>query len=100
MTPHLLNILITQKADADEASIYQYIERRFGTIYAHKFRSKLIALFSKLAQMPTAGRAAKNDRSIRVFIFNRQNKVVYKATETEIIIIRILHAKAKMSGNY
>lgn len=48
---------------------FTYIERTFGKPYADKFRSTLIALFHKLAGMPTAGRVAKTDRSIRVFIF-------------------------------
>lgn len=100
MNAHSLNILITQKADVDEASLYQYIEGRFGAIHADKFRSKLIELFNKLALMPAAGRVATNDRSIRIFILNRQNKVVYKATETHIVILRILPTKTNTAGNY
>ena len=95
-----LNILVTKKADTDEQSIYKYIDRKFGKIYADRFRLKIIDLFKRLAVTPTAGRVAKNDRSLRVFIFNRQNKVVYKTTESEIVIIRILRAKRKTAGRY
>lgn len=100
MNPSPLNIRITQKADADEASIYQYIERTFGKVYADRFRVRLIELFHKLAIMPTAGRTAKAEPSIRIFIFNRQNKVVYKITEQDLVIIRILNTKARTTGNY
>jgi plasmid stabilization system protein ParE len=100
MTHQPLNILITKNADSDEETIYKYISRKFGKIYADKFRSKIIDLFKKLAITPTAGRITKNDRSLRVFIFNSQNKVIYKTTEIEIIIIRILSSKRKTSAKY
>lgn len=95
-----LNILITKKADADEERIYKYIARKFGKIYADKFRTKLIELFKKLAVTPTAGRTAKADHTLRVFIFNHQNKFIYKATDADLTVIRILHAKTKKSAKY
>ena len=95
-----LAVLITKKADADEEGIYKYIARKFGKIYADAFRSNIVKLFGKLAITPTAGRVAKNDRSVRVFVFHHQNKVIYKTTESEIVIIRILNAKRKATGKY
>ena len=100
MSKQPLNVLITKKADADEESIYNYIFRRFGKIYADKFCSNIIALFRKIALTPTAGRLAKKDPSLRVFIFYLQNKVVYKTTEANVTIIRILNAKTKSASKY
>lgn len=100
MKQQALNILITKKADEDEKAIYKYISRKFGKIYAERIRSKLIELFTKLSVTPTAGRIAKNDHSLRVFIFYRQNKIIYKRTETDVVIIRILSAKRKSAGKY
>lgn len=100
MSRQPLRILITEKADSDEEAIYKYIARKFGKIYADKFRLRIIDLFKKLAVTPTAGRIAKNDRSLRIFIFNRHNKVVYKATQTDVVIVRILSSSRKASGEY
>jgi len=75
-----LNIIITKKADGDETSIYNYISEKFGRQYAEKFRKKIIDLFRLIALQPFAGRPAKNDSSIRVFIISKQNKLVYKPT--------------------
>jgi len=46
------------------------------------------------------GRVAKKDKSLRVLIPNDKNKIVYKVTENEIIVIRILNMKSKDSSNY
>ena len=100
MTPSLLNIVITKKADGDEELIYKYIARKFGKQYADNFRKKIIELFKALAITPLAGRFAKNNRSVRVFIFSRQNKIVYKPTVTDIIILRILNTKTKTARKY
>lgn len=83
-----LKTLITDKADRDEENIYQFFSERFGEQYADKFREKIIQLFKALSLHPFAGRPAKNNKSIRVFVISRQNKLAYKLTETEIIFLR------------
>ena len=62
------NLLITTKADNDEAGIHKYILEKFGEIYADNFRKKFIELFKLLAKQPFLGRPAKNDVVLRVFI--------------------------------
>ncbi len=83
-------LVFTRKADKDEADIYKYITEKFGEIYAENFRANFIRFCHLLAKQPFIGRPAKNDATVRVFIFNRQNKVVYKVTDNGITIIRIL----------
>ena len=93
-------VLISTKADSDEAGIHKYILEKFGEIYADNFRKKLIELFKLLAKQPFLGRPAKDDAVLRVFIFNRQNKIVYKVTESEIIILRLLHTKTNLASKF
>lgn len=93
-------VLITTKADSDEAGIHNCILEKFGEIYADNFRKKLIELFKLLAKQPFLGRPAKNDIALRVFILNRQNKIVYKVTESEIIILRLLHTKTNLASKF
>jgi len=95
-----LGIVVTKKADDDELAIYQYISKTFGSLYADKFRSRLIEVFTLMAKQPFIGRPAKQDKSIRVLMLSKQNKVVYKLTESQIIILRILNTKAKASGDF
>jgi plasmid stabilization system protein ParE len=94
------SIRITRKADKDEQLIYEYIVENFGEIYAQKFRGKLFDALEKLKKYPMIGRVAKKDKSLRVLIPNDKNKIVYKVTENEIIVIRILNMKSKDSSNY
>lgn len=95
-----LSITLTKKADADETAIYNYISEIFGSIYADKFRQRLIELFKLLARQPFIGRPAKRDVSIRVLMMSKQNKIVYKLTEKEIVVLRILNARTKLAGEF
>ncbi len=69
-------IIVTRKADKDEAAIYRYILEKFGEIYADKFRKRLISFFELLSRQPLIGRPAKNDNTLRVYIFSKQNKLI------------------------
>ena len=95
-----LSITITKKADVDETAIYNYISEIFGSIYADKFRQRLIELFKLLARQPFIGRPAKRDGSVRVFMISKQNKIIYKVTEKEIVVLRILNARTKLAGEF
>ncbi len=95
-----MNIIFTNKADQDEIAIYKYITETFGQVYANKFRQKLIALLNVPASQSFIGRPAKNDKSLRVIMIGKQNKIVYKVAEEDIIIIRILNTKTGISENF
>ncbi len=81
-------------------SSYKYISEEFGVVYAKEFRYKLFDLFRIISTHPFIGRPAKNDQSLRVYIFSKQNKIVYKNTNEEIIIIRILNTKTALSKDF
>ena len=91
---------LTKKADKDENNIYKYITDEFGELYAQKFRRNFIEFCHLLIKHPFIGRPAKNDETLRVFIFSKQNKVVYKVTGGDITIIRILNMKTNLSSKY
>jgi plasmid stabilization system protein ParE len=98
MSSHTLDF--TRKADRDELGIYNYISEEFGEIYAKKFRTNLIEFCKLLIKQPFIGRPAKNDSTLRVFVFSKQNKIVYKVESNRIIIIRILNIKTNLSSKY
>lgn len=93
-------IIVTKKADNDEEITYKYISDKFGKIYAENFRNRLIELFKLLSKYPLVGRPAKNDLILRVYTFNNQNKLVYKVTATEVIIIRLLNTKKNLASMF
>jgi plasmid stabilization system protein ParE len=90
----------TNKADKDEKNIYKHITDKFGEIYARKFRRNLIEFCHFLIRQPFIGRLSKNDETLRVFIFSKQNKIVYKVEDNNITIIRILSIKTNLSSKY
>ncbi len=93
-------ISFTKRADKDEIKIYDYITEKFGEIYADNFRQRLITFLQLLSKEPHLGRPAKQDSSLRVYIFNKQNKIVYKVKEHDITIVRILHTKTNMASRF
>jgi plasmid stabilization system protein ParE len=93
-------ILITRHADKDEQLIYDYITDTFGEVYAIRFRQKLTALFKTLTKYPFIGRIAKKDPSLRVVLLSKQNKIIYKIKETDVVIIRILNARTHLASKF
>jgi toxin ParE1/3/4 len=93
-------VVVTKRADKDEEKVYKYISEKFGEVYAETFRNRLIQLFNLLSRQPFLGRPAKRDVRLRVYIFSKQNKLVYKVTETEIVIIRLLHTKTNFASKF
>lgn len=100
MSAPSLSIIITKRADADETAIYNYISEIFGSIYADRFRKRLIDILNLLARQPFIGRPAKQNASIRVMMMSKQNKIIYKITEKEIVVLRILNTRTKLSGEF
>lgn len=94
------SLTITKKADSDETAVYNYIAETFGSIYADNFRKRLIEVFNLMVRQPFIGRPAKGNTSIRVVMLNKQNKIVYKITEKEIVVLRILNTRTKLSGEF
>ena len=94
------SLTLTKKADKDEAEIYKYITEQFGEIYADRFRASFIQFCKLLSKQPFIGRPAKDDASLRVFVFNKQNKVVYKVEDNSIIIIRVLNTRTNLSSKF
>ncbi len=95
-----LTIVITKSADKDETAIYKYISETFGQQYAKKFSERIIDFFRVLASHPFIGRPAKKDKRIRVFIVSKQNKLVYKPTHAEVVILRILNTRTKLAKKF
>jgi toxin ParE1/3/4 len=93
-------ISFTKRADKDEIKIYDYITEKFGEIYADNFRQKLITFLQLLVKEPHLGRPAKQDSSLRVYIFNKQNKIVYKIKDQDLTVIRILHTNTNLASRF
>jgi plasmid stabilization system protein ParE len=93
-------VTVTEKANQDEEKTFKYISEKFGRLYAENFRKKLIELFTLLAKQPFIGRPAKKDATLRVYIFSKQNKLIYKVIETEIVIVRLLHTNTNIASKF
>ena len=96
----LHTVVLTRLADKDERLIYAYIKENFGLTYADEFRKKFIGLLELFTKKPFVGRPAKNDPTLRVFLFNKKNKVVYKIDNLKVVVLRILHTKTLLASRF
>lgn len=62
------------------------ILKRNSEIYADRFRDKLISVFRLFATQPFLGRPAKNIAALRVYLLTKQNKIIYKVHDEEIVL--------------
>jgi len=93
-------VVITVAAAEDEAAIVSFITDRFGSSYAGKFRDELFRVLHLISRYPYIGRPAKQFTDVRVFLFNKQNKLIYKVTAEHVVILRLLNTRTDLSSRY
>lgn len=86
-------IVLSAKARVDLSDLLLFTERRWGRIERQEFRIILSEAFSKLAVFPFMGQS-RPDFGPEFHGFRvGQRVIVYRVTETEIRIDRILHVR-------
>lgn len=81
---------LTALAAEDFAGIYDYTFLKFGEAQAEYYTQALETFFQTLAQLPDIGREYLSVPDVNRVEFHRHT-IFYKARETDILIVRILH---------
>ena len=83
---------LTRRAEADLAGIADYTIETFGIEQARRYRDQLEGCFETLSRNPCLGRSAERlAPSLRRFE-HRSHTVFYAEDDSEVLIVRILHA--------
>ena len=85
------NIQLRPLAEEDLEDIYLYSQQEFGRARAVKYIHDLDSAFNKLAENPDLARRADYIRQ-GIFIFQVVSHIVFfRATKSDITVIRVLH---------
>jgi len=93
-----ISIKWSPEAVEDLESIATYIARD-SQFYANAVTTKIIRQADKIIEQPLAGRKVSelNDESIREY-FIYSYRMIYKITETSLIIVAIIHGKRMLEN--
>ncbi|MBX9865094.1 MAG: type II toxin-antitoxin system RelE/ParE family toxin [Hyphomicrobium sp.] len=85
---------ISKRAAADLTVIYAEGITRFGALQASEYRERLEGTFATLTTSPRIGREyVGTPEPVRVH-FHQSHVITYKVVDTDIIIVRVLPARA------
>ena len=86
-------IVLAPRASDEFDDILLYTELHWGKRQRDAYRKALFDGLHRLAEFPGLGRARPDiEPDARSFVI-RQHIVIYRATETELLISRILHTR-------
>lgn len=77
-----------------------FTQEQWGTAQMRAYNTRLYAAFTRLAQFPALGNPRSafgvDIRSHRV----GQHVIIYQATDTELLIVRILHVRRDLDAEF
>jgi len=91
-------LALSDNADRDLRNILVFTEQQWGKAQRRTYRQRFIEAFAELLRFPELGPArpelGQGIRARRV----GQHVVIYQATETELLIVRILHVRRDLDA--
>ncbi len=92
--------VLSEEADFDLDSIFDYTSTEFGFNQAIDYLSELEMLFDKLAKTPTIGKA-RNEIKIGLFSFPMRSHIIfYRVMGNHIRIVRVLYGGKDLVKNF
>ncbi len=86
-------IIWTKRANKRINQIIEYLEDEFGENTTKSFVSKTYQLIDLISQNPHLGTMENLDKNIRGFLLTKHNRVFYRVTESEIIILNFFDTR-------
>jgi plasmid stabilization system protein ParE len=81
------SIIWTKRANSKFNSIIKYLELEWGLTVTEQFVKRAYDVIELLAEYPHLGTVEHQEKSIRGFVISRQNKIFYRETDQEIILL-------------
>jgi plasmid stabilization system protein ParE len=83
------SIVWTKRANSSLNSIIQYIEKEWGLATTNQFVKRVYDVIELLSEYPNLGTQEHPEKPIRGFVISKQNKIFYRITKQEIIILNV-----------
>jgi plasmid stabilization system protein ParE len=80
-------IVWTKRADTKFNSIIEYLEQEWGPNVTRNFVNKAYDIIDLISDQPELGTLENPDRNIRGFLLTKHNRLFYRVTDREIILL-------------
>ncbi|MCC6756167.1 MAG: type II toxin-antitoxin system RelE/ParE family toxin [Solirubrobacterales bacterium] len=92
--------MLAPEARSDLRDILLYTAKQWGKPQQRVYREQLDAAFARIAGFPNLGIPRSDlDQGIRTYRVG-QHVVIYQHTATEVLIVRILHARRDLAAEF
>jgi len=82
-----LSICYTPRSQETLASIYTFIENKFGINSADKFLSKAETVVSLIADHPFMFKSSSIDHNVRIALITKQTSLFYRVTDDSVHLL-------------
>lgn len=93
-------LALSDNADRDLRNILVFTEQKWGKAQRRTYRQRFIEAFAELLRFPDLGLARSElGPGVRTYRVG-QHVVIYQSTETELLIVRILHVRRDLDAEF
>lgn len=87
-------IVWTKRSTNKFNTIIDFLEQEWGETVTRNFVKRAYDIVDLLARQPTMGTTENVDKNIKGFLLTRHNKLFYRVTETEIILLNFFDTRS------
>ena len=98
MSVHSRRLVLLPEARGDLRHILLFTEQRWGKVQRQNYRGRLFAVFDELARFPNLGRLRPEFGADTLSFRVGQHVVLYRFTDFQLIISRVLHVRRDAEG--
>jgi plasmid stabilization system protein ParE len=92
-------VIWTTRSHKKFKNIVNYLEEVWGSKVAENFVVKTFNLIDIISEHPELGTLEHPEKRIRGFLLTRHNKLFYRVTETEIILLNFFDTRSGPERN-
>ena len=88
-------IVWTKRANGKFNKIIGYLESEWGQNVTRSFVKRTYDIIELISEVPDIGTLEHPDKKVRGFLITKHNRLFYRITEKEIIILNFFDTRAK-----
>jgi plasmid stabilization system protein ParE len=88
-------IVWTKRANNKFTKIIQFLEEDWGHLVTENFVQRTYTIIDLLAEQPQLGTLENVEKQIRGFVLTKHNRLFYRITENEIILLNFFDTRSK-----
>jgi toxin ParE1/3/4 len=93
-------LVFTPEAQIDVRDVLAFTERNWGKAHREEYERLIARTVDQILRFPSLGRLRPEYGSTIRSLLARQHVIVYQTTDTEIIIVRVLHMRREAPGEF